>query len=274
MSFKILEEPEEIGVDAVDDASQVGLAVEEVEVVNFHGEHLSRIVVIDELIVEPVEILQIFQLYLLFVVAPPFLNVLHQMRDGRPQVNHQVGHSHHGHHRLKQFHIALEVAVVEIAHLVVVDGEDIDTLKDASVLYDRLFRPCDVEQVFEALLEEIDLEGKRPSRDVFVVVLKIRIVVDGLELRRPTIVTGEQVGQCSLAAAYISCDDDMHGGMVLVVQGVSVADVLVFYRYNCFPCKDNDFFANTQAIRLFFCNFAPESTESPYNPENPEKNCP
>ena len=203
--------------------------MEEVEVVDLHGEHFAWVVLIDELIVEFVEVFQIIQLYLLLVFTSTLLDVFHQMRNGGSQVNHQVGHTHHRHHRLKQFHIALEIAVIKVAHRMIVRCEDIDTLKDASVLDNRFFRLGDGEQVLETLLKEIHLQGKRPSGDVLVVVFKIWVEIDRLKLWRPAIVLGEQMGERGLSAANISCNDDVHGKNV----GVSCRWVAVGMLLGC-----------------------------------------
>ena len=133
-----------MGVDAVDDTRQVGLFVEEIEFIDLHSKHLAWIVLIDEFIIELIEILQIFQLHLLLIVTSSFLNVLYQMWDGGPQVNHQVRNTHYRHHRFEKLHISLEITVVEVTPPVVVGCEDIHPLKDAPVLNDRFFRTSDV----------------------------------------------------------------------------------------------------------------------------------
>ena len=206
-----LEEAKEEFVNTVDDSRQVGFPVQEIKIIDLHGEHLARVVLIDELIVEPIEILQVVQLHLLLVVASSFLDVFHQMRDGGLQIYHEVGHAHDSHHRFKQFHIAIEITVIKVAHRMIVDGEDIDSLKNAPVLDDGFFRVGDVKQVPETLLKEINLQRERPSGDVLVIVLEIRIVFDRLKLGRPAIVLGKQMGERGLAASYISCNDDVHG---------------------------------------------------------------
>ena len=204
------EEAEELGIDAVDDAGEVGLPVEEIELVDLHREHLAPVFMIDEVVVTGVEVFEVVELHLLFIFPAPPLDVLHEVWYGGLEINHQVGILDDGHHRLEEVHIAVEVAVVEVSHGIVVGGEDIDALKDAAVLDDGLLGAGDVEQVAEALLEEIDLQGERPPGDVLVVVLKIWIELHGLKLRCPPIVTGEHRGERGLSTSYISCYGNMH----------------------------------------------------------------
>ena len=204
------EKAEEYGVDTVGDRCQVGFAIEEVKVVHFHGEHLAGVFLVDELVVEAVEVFQVVKLHLLLIAATALLDVLHQVGNGGAEVNHQVGHMDGRHHRLKQFHIAFVIALVEIAHRVVVGREDMHAFEDAAVLDHRLPGVGDVEDVLEALLEEIHLEGERPPRDVLVVVLQIGVVLHSLKLGNPSIVLGEEFRERGLPTTDVACDDDMH----------------------------------------------------------------
>ena len=126
------------------------------------------------------------------------------------EVDHQIGVFDDVEHRLEEFHIGLEIAVGEVAHGVVVGGEDIDALVDGAVLDDGVLGLGDVEQVAKSLLEKVNLKGERPAGDVGVIVFEIGVVIDGFETRFPAVVTGEKVGERCLAATHISCDGDMH----------------------------------------------------------------
>ena len=212
----IREEAEEVGIDAVDDSREVRLPVQEIDFIDLYGNHLPFVMLIDEVVVELIEVLQVVELHLLLILPAPFLDILHEMRDRRPQIDHQVGHLDSRHHRLEELHVAFEVAVVEVAHPMVVDREDIDALEDAAILDDRFLRMGDLEQVLEALLEEIHLQRERPPRDILVVVVEIGVMLHGLELWNPSIVSGEHSGEGSLTAPDISCDDDVHVTCVLV----------------------------------------------------------
>ena len=211
MGLLIGEQSEEVGIDALYDSGEIGLTVEEIDFVDIHCEHFSLVLLVDEVLVEQVEVLQVIELHELLIVPAPPLDVLHEMRDRGPKVYHEVGHLDNSHHRLEELHVAVEVAVVESAHGMVVGGKDIHPLEDAAVLDDGDIRLCDVEEVAEALLEEENLKGERPSRDVFVVVVEIGVVVDGFKFRNPSIMLGEQIGKRGFPATYVSSDDDMHG---------------------------------------------------------------
>jgi len=197
-------------VDLVDDGGKVLFAMEEVHVVDLDDERLALVVVHDEVLVAAVQTLEIVDLNLLFVVASTLLDVTNEVRDAGSEVDHQVGHLDHVHHLLEELHVGLEVTIREVALFAVVGHEDIDALEDAAVLNDGVVGLVDVEDILEPLLEEVDLKRKRPSLDVVVVVLKIRIVADRLEPRFPAIMLGQHRGERGLAASYVSCNCYMH----------------------------------------------------------------
>ena len=204
-------ETEEMGVDELDNLCEVGLSVEEIEIIDIYGEHLSLVVVVDEIVVELIEVFQVVELNLLLVVPTPLLDIGHQVWDGGLEINHQVGHLDGGHHRIEEIHIAFEVAVVEIAHGMVVGGEDIHAFEDAAVLDDALVRLSYFKYVLETLFKEIHFKRERPSGDVLVIVVEIRVVIDGLKLRFPSVVSCEQCSERRLAAANVTCDYNVHG---------------------------------------------------------------
>ena len=73
------EESEEGAVDAVDDECKVLGIVLEVELVFLYHHHAAGVFMLDEVLVAVVQVLQVFQLYLLLIVAPAFLDVSHEM---------------------------------------------------------------------------------------------------------------------------------------------------------------------------------------------------
>ena len=126
------------------------------------------------------------------------------------QVDHEVGHTHHGHHLFEELHIGLVVTLREVAHGSVVLHEDVDALVDGTVLYDGVVGLCNGQQVAEAFLEEVDLQVERPAVDVAVVVFQIRVMLYGLEAWLPAVVLGKHACQRRLAAPDISCYCNVH----------------------------------------------------------------
>ena len=88
--------------------------------------------------------------------------------------------------------------------------ENIDTLKNRAVLDDGMHRLLHSQHILETLLEEISLQAKRPTLDIRVIVLEIRIETDALEARFPAIITRQHLGQRRLACSNISCDSYIH----------------------------------------------------------------
>ena len=236
------EEGEQGRIYLVNDLCEVIRTVLEIKVVNVYGQDASAVFLVDEILVEMVEVAEVVDGHGLLIVAPPFLNVGHEMRHGCTQVDHQVGIAQDVGHLLKEFHVGLEVPVGEIAHLMVVGGEDVHALVDAPVLDDILVGMSEFQQVLEALLEEVNLKVEGPSRYVFVVVFEVRVIVHGLKLCCPAIVLCEHIGEGGLTASNVSGDDDVHS---LLVKWFSA-------------CKVSDFFEKTSKdakIFLFPCAF-------------------
>ena len=164
----------------------------------------------DEVVVAFVQSAEVFQRDGLLVVASPFLDVCHEVRERRLQIDHQLGIAHRLGHLLEQLHVGFEVAVGEVALLLVVGGEDIDPFVDAAVLDDGVRGAGNLQQVAEPLFEEVDLQCERPSRDVLIIVFKVRVIVDSLEAGLPSVMLGEHSGERCLAAPDISSYCDVH----------------------------------------------------------------
>ena len=126
------------------------------------------------------------------------------------QINHQVGYFHHRHHLLKQFHVSLVVALAQVTHIAVILHKHIHTLVDGTVLNNSVISLSNRNQIAEAFLQEIHLHIKRPTVNIAVVILEIRVMLYGLEPRFPAIVFGQELGERRLATTYISCYCDMH----------------------------------------------------------------
>ena len=204
------EKAKQCSVNLVDDAGKVVGGVLEVERVGIDNEHTPAILVEDEVLVAVVQVGQVVDGDGLLVVAAAFLDVLHEVRHRGTEINHQVGMANDVEHRLEQLHIGFEITVVEVAHGMVIGREHIDTLEDGAVLNDGMVGLGDVEQVTEALLQEVHLQCERPTRDVGIVILEVGIVVHSLEAWLPAVVACEHVGERCLSAPYVSCYCYMH----------------------------------------------------------------
>ena len=136
--------------------------------------------------------------------------MLHQVGDGRADVDHQVGHLHERHHQFEQVTVVVEVAVAHQALTVQVGGKDARVLIDGAVLDDVDIALRDFNHLLEALVQEVNLQVERPACHVGIEVFQIGIVVHGLKTRAPPVVLGKQLGQGGLAAADVSCYCDMH----------------------------------------------------------------
>lgn len=81
-----------------------------VEVICFDYEHLS-FVVGDPLLVAVVEVAEVLDADALFIVASALLDLRHEGRDGRLEVDQEIRLADHGHHQVEQMHVGVEVSV-------------------------------------------------------------------------------------------------------------------------------------------------------------------
>ena len=177
----------------------------EVEVIHLYYQHPTLILVHDEIIVEKIDSLKIIDRHLLLVITASFLNILHKMRNGRTEINHQFRHLNHFHHRLEEFHIGIEVALVHITHLSIIGCKDIHTLKDGTILNDSLLTMLNLKQILESLLQIEDLHIESPSGDVLVIVIDVGILCHWLQVLFPAVMLGEHLGKRGLSTTDISC---------------------------------------------------------------------
>ena len=91
-----------------------------------------------------------------------------------------------------------------------VRGEYAGVLIDGPVLDYDIVAPGYVHDILEPLVEEINLEIEGPAFHVGVEIRQIRIEIDRLEFRGPTVMGCQHLGQSGLATTYVSCYSDMH----------------------------------------------------------------
>ena len=206
----VVEEAEELGIDAVHDARKVGGVLLEVEGINLDDEDAAGVFFEDKLVVAAVEIFEVVDGHCLLVVASALLDVVHQVGHRGAEVDHQVGRTDHGGHRFKQFHIGAEVAVVKVAHVAIVGRKDVDAFEDAAILYNVFFRLVDGQNILEPLFEKEHFEVERPPRHVLIEIVEIGVLRHRLKLGRPAVMLGKKGGQRGFSAADVAGYGDVH----------------------------------------------------------------
>ena len=181
-------ESEELGIDLIDDFSEIRRVVLEIQVVGLDDQHASLVMVVDKIFVLVVEVLEVIDLHRLLIIPTSFLDLGDQRRHRFTEVDHEVRHLHLRFHEVEEFHEGLKIPWGEVSALVIIADEDIDALEDRAVLYDRMRGLLDSDHVLVALLEEIGLEAESPALDIAVVILEIRIKTDGLKARFPAVI--------------------------------------------------------------------------------------
>ena len=149
-------------------------------------------------------------MYLLLTLASSLLNVFYKMRYRRTKIYHKVGQLHFLNHKFVELHVGFKVAVANISLRIVVGGKYEDTLMESAVLNYRMVSLRYSKHIFETFFQEVDLHGKRPSLDVFIIVFHIGILHDSLVSRIPFVMLGKHLGKRCFSASDISCNSYIH----------------------------------------------------------------
>jgi hypothetical protein len=73
----------------------------------------------------------------------------------------------------------------------------------------------DLQQLIQPVIQEEDLQIKTPSRHVLIEIVQIRIVINILKLRYPTIVLAQHLRERSLSGANIARNGDVFCLLIL-----------------------------------------------------------
>lgn len=201
---------EKFGIDAVDDAREIVGIVQEIEVVYFNNKHFSWIFLQNKLFVALVEIFQIRDRYALFVISSASTNVFDEMRHRGTKINEKVGQFDQGSHDFKEFHVGVEVAFIEIAHIFIVGRKDVYAFKDAAVLHNGSCALGNGKYIFESFFQEEDFKVERPSFHIFVEDIEIGVFCHAFKFGRPSIVLRKKGGECGFSATDVSRNGYVH----------------------------------------------------------------
>ena len=187
------------------DLLQIPGSVDEIKVIAFDDEQRASSIMSDPALVVLVQLLEVFALNALFKGASAPRNLLDQGVDRRPEVNHQIGRLEIIGHDLEQGRIVTVVAIVHLANVMQVSGEDLGVLIDRAILDDRLAGFRHALMMLEPVRQEVDLEMERPPFHVAIKVGEVRIVIDRFEIRVPAKPIGEEPRKGGLTGADIAC---------------------------------------------------------------------
>lgn len=116
------------------------------------------LVVLDPVFISLVETCDVVDADALLILAATLLDLAHEVRDRALEVDQEVRRVHQGHHQVEEVRIVLEVSCAHEAHAVEVRREDARVLIDRTVLDDHLVKLRDVDDILEALVEEVYLK--------------------------------------------------------------------------------------------------------------------
>ncbi len=85
-----------------------------------------------------------------------------------------------------------------------VRGKDMGILVDGPILYDHLVTILNLNNLFQAVIEEVHLEIERPTGHVLIEVVEVRIVLHILEPGFPIIMFGQLLRKRGFACTYVT----------------------------------------------------------------------
>lgn len=155
------------------------------------------------ILVALIQLFQIIQTHAALVLAPAQLDVRHQRRDARPQVNQQIRRLYLRRHRLKQLKIVLKIPLRHQAHRVQIRRKNIRILINCAVLHHRRIALQNPQNLLVPIIQKINLQIERPPLHIMIKITQIRIIVCRLIMRLPTKVPTQPLAQRRLPRADI-----------------------------------------------------------------------
>mgnify|MGYP001814198884 CR=1 FL=1 len=138
------------------------------------------------------------------------MDLIDQVWDGTPQIDHQVGWQHQAFHQFKKTEVILKIPIGHQAHGVQVGSKNKGILIDGSILYDILTAFPDPQDLAVPGIEKLYLQIKAPSRHLGVEIIQVGVVYHVFEVRLPFIVFGQQFCECCFACADTPGPRDVH----------------------------------------------------------------
>ena len=118
------------------------------------------------------------------------MDLAHEGRNARVQVNQQVGSFDELLHEAKELLVGVEVPRRHEAHVVQVGGEDVGVLVNGAVLDDVFVLAPKAVNLAEAAVQEVNLQVERPPHHVVVELVEVGVFVHFLEVGLPVVVLG------------------------------------------------------------------------------------
>ena len=159
--------------------------------VDVDNEYAALVVAFNPIVVAVVEVLQVVEADAVFVGASALLNLAHEGRNTRVEVNQQVGSLDKLLHESEELLVGVEVARRHEAHVVKVRGEDVGVLVNRAVLDDALVLAAKAVNLAEPAVQEVNLQVERPPSHVVVELVQVGVFVHLFEVGLPAVVLGE-----------------------------------------------------------------------------------
>lgn len=172
-------------LDESNDLLQVRSSIDEIHIIAFDYQQWTAVIIGNPVLIMLVELLEILALDALLERAAAPGNLLDQRIDGGPEVDHQIRRLQVISHHFEQGSIVAIVAIVHLANVVEIPGENFGVFVDRSILNDRFAGFCHPFVMLEPVCQKVDLEMKRPALHVPVEIGEVGIIVDGLKIWPP-----------------------------------------------------------------------------------------
>lgn len=205
-----VEQAVEFCVYFVDYHTEVFGVVGKIEFVDVHDKEFSFVVFRDPVVIALVEAGEIVQTNGILVFSAATLYLADERGDVTFEVDEKVGWLNKRGEKFEHLDVVLEVACVEESHGMEVGRKDIGIFIQGAVLDDVGVGFPDVDELFEAGVEKINLKIEGPAAHVFVKTVDVRVVVGWLKYWPITVVSCQQFCQGCLSRSDVSSYGDMH----------------------------------------------------------------
>ena len=153
-------QPKQLRVYLIHNLAKIIHITLKIHSITLYHQHPTFILFKDKLLIPFIQIPQVVYLHGLLILSTSFLYLSDQRWHTLAQINHQIRQLHHPFHMLKELHICLIITLAQVATLVIIGHEHVHTLKDTSVLHDRVLHLFYAKHIFESLFQEIRLHAE------------------------------------------------------------------------------------------------------------------
>ena len=180
-----------------------------INIIGIDDEQAAFFVARNPVFVAFVEMFEIIEAHVAFIISAPRLDVRHQRGNAGAEIDEQVGRLYLRRHGVEQVEIIVEIAGRHQAHVVEVGRKNVGILVDGAVLNDSAIALKDFQNLPIPAVEEENLKIERPAVHVVVKITQVGIIVGAFVVYLPTELFAQLGAKRGFARADIAGDGDV-----------------------------------------------------------------